>query len=70
MRFTELIGAHVVHAFSHGQTPIMVSNAVNAFSTNWQKIQTYMKLVHKAFLFVIRLPAISYISINTESMAD
>lgn len=32
--FTKLIGAHVVHAISRGQTPMMVFNGVNAFSTN------------------------------------
>jgi hypothetical protein len=46
LKFTAPIGAHVVHALSRGQTPIMVSNGVNAFSTNWQRVRIYMELVH------------------------
>lgn len=46
--FTKLIGAHVVHAISRGQTPIMVSNGANAFSTNWPRFKTYMELVYHA----------------------
>jgi hypothetical protein len=44
--FTKLIGAHVIHTISRGQTPIIVSNGINAFPTNWTEIQTYMQLVH------------------------
>jgi hypothetical protein len=62
LTFTALIGAHVVHALSRGQTPIIVSNGINAFSTHWQRVRTYMELVHQAYgdiPFVIRLPSVA-----------
>lgn len=61
-RFTKLIGAHVVHAISRGQTPIIVLNGVNAFSTNWPRMKTYMELVclaYRVVMIVVRLPKIA-----------
>jgi hypothetical protein len=57
--FTELIGAHVIHAIPRRQNLIIVSNGINASSTNWTRIQAYMDLVRKAYgdiMLVIRLP--------------
>jgi hypothetical protein len=65
--FTKAIGAHAIHAISRKQTPILISNDINAFSTNWTRIRTYMDLVHQAYgniTLVIRLPEIA----NTERL--
>jgi hypothetical protein len=64
---TKLIGAHVIHTILRGQTPIIVSNGVNALSTKWLRVQTYMKLVYQTYgniMLVLRLPAIA----NTERL--
>lgn len=57
--FTELIGAHVIHAIPRRQTLIIVSNGINAFSTNWTRVQAYRDI-----MLVVRLHEIA----NTERL--
>jgi hypothetical protein len=60
--FTKVIGAHAIHGISRGKTPILISNGINAFSTNWTRVRTYMSLVHQTYeiiTLVIRLPEIA-----------
>jgi hypothetical protein len=61
-RFTKVIGAHIINALSGGQTPIIVSNGVKAFSTDFARIQVYMDLMSKQFgeiPFIIRHPTVA-----------